>query len=469
LLGERLQTSDRLIEMLSDNDRATLAELVDGLEPDAHVTVLALGERHDVNVESARRAAQHLSGTSVLVLVDEVGTAAGAELHRVAYPLLSDDPRLWMIDRRFVDHTSRLVFISSDPASRTADPARGDDVKWSPDHRAIAQRLAPLVWSALKPASVRDIGCGAGYWLEALRELGAKLVEGTTPTESADPVSTIAASVTRQPLDRPVRGERRDVCLCLDVAQHLSPDRHDALVAACVESADVVVFSSPVPGYPRSQSWDRPLMYWVAKFADRGYMLEDALRPESEHKFGYPAYVFDGFVIFRKIAEADSLATPLKRGLSALVQRLDDLYMQGIWWQVAQIGQPKRISSPSALPAPPVTPRVRLRLSTDRLRATEGSMREFAFRTDAARWFATHHAEAMELLEDGQVLRRWNSPEQVKASTEGGWTLERDKVYFVASDTSDPRTNGRVYELLVPRHVAWAEQEPLDRVLRLGL
>jgi hypothetical protein len=469
LLGERLQTSDRLIEMLSDNDRAALAELVDGLEPDAQVTVLALGDRHEVNLESARRAAQRLSGAGVLVLVDEAGTAAGAELHRVAYPLLSEDPRLWMTDRRFVDHTSRLVFISSDPASRTADPVRGDDVKWSPDHRAIAQRLAPLIWSTLKPASVRDIGCGAGYWLEALKELGATLVEGTTPAKSADPVSAISASVTHQPLDRPVRGARRDVCLCLDVAQHLPPERHDALVAACVGSADVVVFSSPVPGYPRSQNWDRPLMYWVAKFADRGYLLEDALRPESEHKFGYPTHVFDGFVIFRKAVEPDSVAPPVKRALSALVQRLEDLYMQGIWWQVAQIGQPRRASSASELPEPPVTPRVRLRMPTDRFRAAEGSMREFAFRTDAARWFATHHAEAMELLEDGQVLRRWNSPEQVRASTEGGWTLERDKVKLVASDTSDPRTNGRVYELLVPRHVAWAEQEPLERVLRLGL
>ena len=172
LLGERLNVSDRLIETLSEADRIALAELVDSLEPRAVISVVTLGERHQVNLDRARRAAERLTKADALVLVDEIGTAAGAELHRVAFQLLHDDERLWLADRRFGDHTSRLVIVSADPSTRSSDPSKADAAKWSADHRPVARRLAPLVWAAFKPSSVHDIGCGAGYWLEALKDLG---------------------------------------------------------------------------------------------------------------------------------------------------------------------------------------------------------------------------------------------------------------------------------------------------------
>src|SRR5205823_1879802 len=101
-----------------------------------------------------------------------------------------------------------------------------------PDHRAVARRLAPVIWSILRPTSVRDIGCGAGYWLEALQDFGVRSVDGISPAPSGDPAPAVAAMIARGPIDQAAKNERCQVCLCLEVGQHLTPDRHDALVAA---------------------------------------------------------------------------------------------------------------------------------------------------------------------------------------------------------------------------------------------
>jgi hypothetical protein len=90
-------------------------------------------------------------------------------------------------------------------------------------------------------------------------------------------------------------------------------------------------------------------------------------------------------------------------------------------------------------------------------------------RTDAARWFVTHPKQAITLEEDGRQLPRFNTNAEAAASPGGGWTLWRDEISVVASDGTDPRTNGRVYDLLVPPHVAWAEQQMFDDVRRMGL
>lgn len=432
--------------------------------PPADVILLALSDATALRLDLARRAVERLAPSGVLVLVDGLAHAAGVQLHRTAYPLLEDHPNLWLLDRRFNDHTTRLAFLFSDALEQRADPARADELKRNEAHRQVAQRLAPIIWNTLHPESVRDIGCGAGYWLDALKELGARTVEGMTP------IGDIA-----------VPASRFDVCLCLDVAQRLPPDRHDALIDACTASADVVVFSSQCPGLPGGPRASRPLAYWTAKFLDRGYVLEDTLRPESERRWGFPAHVIDGFVVFRKrFAESDvpAAAAALREPLLGLARRIDDLYLQGIWWQTALNPYRSKIPGVAAMAArraqsvpPPLpgTPFVRLALKPHRLAAGPGAARVYHLRTDAGRWFAARHGESVEILEDGEALPRLSARSETTSTTCGGWYLSRDEITIVASDGTDPRTNGRAYELSVPPHVAWAEQQRPDDIVRLGL
>ena len=197
-------------------------------------------------------------------------------------------------------------------------------------------------------------------------------MSGVSPAASGDPVPAVTSAIERRAIDGGAPQARTNVCLCLDVAQHLPPAQHDSL-AACTAVSDIVVFSSPPPGYALSHGWDRPITYWVAKFASHGYLLEDPLRPESEHAWGFPAHVIDGFVVFRKRMDAAAVTPDIRQTLHAQAQRFDDLYMQSIWWQVALMHAPKPepvappppppppAPEPPPLPDPPVTPPVRFR------------------------------------------------------------------------------------------------------------
>ncbi len=442
--------------------------------PQADLLLLPLSESAAASVEAAGRALDQLSPSGVLVLIDERGTAAAARLHRTAYALLEERPDVWMIDQRFVDHASRLAFLFADGQARQPDLADAETAKASAGHRAVARRLAPVIWSALRPLSVRDIGCGAGYWLEALHELGTQTGDGITAVSDGTRLARVADWITLASFERlEAPALRRDVCLCLDVAHRLPVRLHDRLIAACTASADVVVFASPPPGLATGTPAERPLAYWVARFFDRGFILEDTLRPEGENAWGFPAHAIDGLMIFRKRFSPDELPETARTGLreSAILhaRRLDDLYMQGIWWQVALMRHPKgqRLAGLPDTGGPSAPGVARLQIPPHRLAAGNAGMRVFRFRTDAARWLITHPGAALTVEEDGMPLPRCATDAEAKKS--GGWVPWRDEIAIVASDLSDPRSNGRAYAIVVPPHVAWAEQQSLADVLGMGL
>jgi SAM-dependent methyltransferase/predicted O-methyltransferase YrrM len=446
--------------------------------PAADLVLLPLNDHASDGVDDVRHALDLLAAGGALIIVDEVGTAARARLHRAVYPVLETRPDLWVSDRRFVDHTTRLMVVFTDRLERLPDPAQADARKWDDGYRAAARRLVPAIVKALGPTSVRDIGCGAGYWLEAFAATGVTDCDGVTSDPIRDVLPAVATAVTRGPLEAiPQPAHRRDVCLCLEVLQRVPPDTQDAVVAACVASADVVVFSSTPPGWAGGDPGDRPLAYWASKFLHHGYVLDDSLRASIEGHWGFPAHVTDGLIVFRRQFAPGELPREVEAGfrdtLLNQARRSEDLYLQGMWWQVALMAARKDAAALARpVPAPHATPRVdpaRLRVPSHRLLRGSHGTRQFRLRTDAARWFVTHPKQAITLEEDGRQLPRFNTNAEAAASPGGGWTLWRDEISVVASDGTDPRTNGRVYDLLVPPHVAWAEQQMFDDVRRMGL
>lgn len=437
-----------------DRDAAFLRELV-AVSSVQIVTLTA--PDHDLLGELRQRTTGLPAGEAV-VIVDDLGLGQSAQVRRAVDALLCERDDLRLDYRRFVDHASRLTVLYGDAAQRTPPPSEADADKWTPDHRAIAERLTPHLARVLQPRSAIDLGCGAGYWLEALKAHGVADVHGLSARNTA--------------LDAlPPATRRYDACLCLEVAQGLPPSGQDALIARCTDFSDTVVFASRQPGAPGASPHARPLPYWAAKFWRHGYVLDDRVRQDIELHTPFPVSIYDVLLVFRRVAtppasgEAPSEAFRTMGDLAlAMASRLHDLYTQKIWWAVAAIDLETAAAETVEAPAPQLVSWV---VPASRwLPGVEGG-RVLRLRSDAARWYVSHPSATIRILEDGVPL-----PElplaSLGAASGGGWARWRDELHLRVSDGGDPRTNGRAYALVVPTHVAWAERQSFARALAHG-
>lgn len=142
--------------------------------------------------------------------------------------------------------------------------------------------IAPLLIRHLQPASVIDVGCGAGAWLAAF-ELGGVTdimgLEGSwvdTAQLHVDAAKIVAADLQHPPaIDR-----QFDLAMSLEVAEHLEPASAARFVAFLTGLAPVVMFSGAAPqqgghGH-KNEQWPA---YWAALFAAEGFHALDIVRP----------------------------------------------------------------------------------------------------------------------------------------------------------------------------------------------
>lgn len=141
-----------------------------------------------------------------------------------------------------------------------------------PGVQSSAAALVPLLVELFHPATVIDVGCGEGWFLREFEASGATTlgVDGSW-VDGAQHVDLTAPPYP--PFDR------RDLALCLEVAEHVDAEHADDLVAWLCSLADVVVFSAAIPsqggtGHVNEQ-WPR---YWAEKFAGHGYKGTGAFR-----------------------------------------------------------------------------------------------------------------------------------------------------------------------------------------------
>lgn len=146
---------------------------------------------------------------------------------------------------------------------------------------SAARRILPIVFDAVRPKTVVDVGCGVGTWLDVARSLGA----ATTGYEGAWvrdlPPTYPGLDIYAADLEQPLAADRRyDLAISMEVAEHLSPARADSFVADLVRLAPNVLFSAAVPGQGGNnhvnEQWQS---YWAERFAAHGYGPRDIVRP----------------------------------------------------------------------------------------------------------------------------------------------------------------------------------------------
>ena len=159
------------------------------------------------------------------------------------------------------------------------------DAFYADERQAVldsARAVAPIIIDWLHPRSVVDVGCGIGAWLAAFGELGIDELLGLDGPWVDPARRLVDESVFREvDLGQPFTIPRRfDLAVSLEVAEHLPTPAGDALISALAELAPVILFSAAIPGQRGpghvNEQWPA---HWGQKFAERGFVAVDCLRP----------------------------------------------------------------------------------------------------------------------------------------------------------------------------------------------
>ncbi len=182
--------------------------------------------------------------------------------------------------------------------------------------RASATHVTTLLYPMLRPASVIDMGCGRGVWLDAWRRAGANEVLGADG-DYVDPRTLEIERDAFLPADltQPLRtGRRFDLAQSLEVGEHLPACAAETLVESLTTASDRVLFSAAVVGQGGEfHINEQPLSYWQGLFDARGYRAYDCLRPHLQHARSVAPWYRYNSVLYVNDAGRQGLADAVQR------------------------------------------------------------------------------------------------------------------------------------------------------------
>ena len=142
-----------------------------------------------------------------------------------------------------------------------------------------ADVVAPLLFQLVRPASVVDVGAGEGWWARAFEKLGCEVqaIDGEWWRDRPHPLGDRFTAVNLE--ESFTLPDRFDLAVCLEVAEHLRPERATSFVADLRRLAPVVAFSAAIPGQGGTghlnEQWPS---YWADLFTEAGWAVTGALR-----------------------------------------------------------------------------------------------------------------------------------------------------------------------------------------------
>lgn len=149
--------------------------------------------------------------------------------------------------------------------------------------------LVPLLLEHCRPRTVCDVGCGEGWWGREFQDRGCKVVGLENFVAEADcQIDLIRCDLN----DTFVCVEPVDLAVCLEVAEHLEPDRSEGFVADICQIAPLVLWSAAIPGQGgEGHINEQPHTYWDDLFSQRRFRasrrLRDRLREEYAVEWWY--------------------------------------------------------------------------------------------------------------------------------------------------------------------------------------
>ena len=141
--------------------------------------------------------------------------------------------------------------------------------------------VLPLLFGQRVPTSLLDVGCGIGAWMQVAIDLGVKEVFGIdgvpiAPVQLTVPPRCFGLQDLTIPWDL---GRTFEICLCLEVAEHLDQKYAPLLVRNLINHSATIMFSAACPSQDGQHhvncQWPN---YWQGLFNAAGFACDDSLR-----------------------------------------------------------------------------------------------------------------------------------------------------------------------------------------------
>jgi|ERR1035437_2358486 2-polyprenyl-3-methyl-5-hydroxy-6-metoxy-1,4-benzoquinol methylase len=151
-------------------------------------------------------------------------------------------------------------------------------------HNTDAPRqIVPVVIDLINPKSVIDVGCGLGTFIKVFKESGINEIVGIDGSWCNKDLlfkNIKPSEFIEKDLLQPINLDKYfDLVVCLEVAEHLPPERADSFVADLVSLGDVILFSAAIPNQlginHLNEQW---ISYWEEKFKSHNYVVHDILK-----------------------------------------------------------------------------------------------------------------------------------------------------------------------------------------------
>lgn len=193
---------------------------------------------------------------------------------------------------------------------------------------SAAAKIVPAIMSMIPVASVVDIGCGLGAFLQTFQAHGVSDVlgvDGSWVPRSRLMIDPAAFRITD--LEVPLDLSRVfDLAVCMEVAEHLPESAAEILVASLSRHADVVLFSAAIPfqggQHHVNERWPS---WWAEHWVARGYRAIDVLRDLLWWDESIAVYYRQNVMLFAS-ESAVARSTSLRRGVQPSLLRLDRVH-----------------------------------------------------------------------------------------------------------------------------------------------
>lgn len=149
--------------------------------------------------------------------------------------------------------------------------------------QSSAAVVVPLVHKLLKPQTVVDVGCGEGWWAKRFAALGCEVHGVDGPWDGAGSVLGVERFTALDlGTQRCLLGQKYDLVVCLEVAEHLPPERAEEFISdLCRYATAGVLFSAAIPGQGGVGHVNcRWPSYWAELFERYGWRATGGLRRE---------------------------------------------------------------------------------------------------------------------------------------------------------------------------------------------
>lgn len=169
-----------------------------------------------------------------------------------------------------------------------------------------AKAFSKIILTHFDFKSIVDIGCGIGIYLKEFKAEGKEIL-GYDGAPAAISKSLVGDNIILHDLSLPlVLNKKFDLCLSIEVAEHLPEESADTFVSTITNAADTVIFTAAIPGQADRELGhinEQPHEYWIEKFEAEKFVFDKELslqlRQEMKER-GVIWWIVNNLMIFRK-------------------------------------------------------------------------------------------------------------------------------------------------------------------------